>query len=142
MQLSPFEKGHNRLFENILIPLRRPELVAVWKIGSVNFKKMFAYVLFMVFRVYSCEKTVLHCDCSETGAISKYVSNKACFVWNISGKNATFGSKFNFFLNECMKFENLYGYCLYCSKKKNGESLLKYWKGVKDASNERRFDLK
>ena len=36
---------------------------------------MFAYVIFMVFRVDLCEKTHTSLDCIETGAISKYVSN-------------------------------------------------------------------
>ena len=29
------------------------------------------------------KKIIPHRDCSETGAISKYVSNIAFFVWNI-----------------------------------------------------------
>ena len=42
---------------------------------------IFVYVIFMVFRVYLCGKKIIpHRDCSETGAISKYVSNIAFFV--------------------------------------------------------------
>ena len=56
------------------VVLRRPWLVAVWKIGSIFGGGIFAYVILMVFWIYLCKKkTIHHCDCSETGAISKYV---------------------------------------------------------------------
>ena len=48
-----------------------------------EFCLIFAYVIFMLFRIYWYKKNIPHRDCSETGAISKYVSNIAFFVWNI-----------------------------------------------------------
>ena len=45
-----------------------------------EFFLIFAYVIFMVFRVFYARKTIPHRDCSETGAISKDVSNIAFFV--------------------------------------------------------------
>ena len=49
-----------------------------WKLnGCGEFLLIFANVIFMV---YLCKKkNIPHRDCSETGAISKYVSNKDLF---------------------------------------------------------------
>ena len=108
-----------------------------------EFSLIFAYVIFMVFRIYLCEKNIPHRDCSEMGEISKYKSNIAFFVWNILGKNATFRTKFRFKKNELVKFWKidkwyLYGYCLYFSENKWGVTVeilkrgyLKLWKCVK-----------
>ena len=50
----------------------------------------------MVFRRYLCEKKPIpHRDCSETGAISKYVSKIAFFVWNILGGTLIFALNFD-----------------------------------------------
>ena len=48
----------------------------------------------MVFRVFSARKTIPHRDCSETGAISKDVSNIAFLCMRYIGKNANFRTKF------------------------------------------------
>ena len=90
--------------------LRRPELIAVWKIGFVNVL-IFAYVILMVFRVYLCEKNTPHCDYSETGAISKYVSNMA-FLHEIYRENTTFRSKFRFKKTNSWNFETLLNICM------------------------------
>ena len=84
-------------------------LIVVWKIGSVIFF-LYVHVIFMVFRVYLCGgKNIPHRDCSETGAISKYVSNTftciAFFIWNIFGKTLFFALNFDLKKNpELVKF--------------------------------------
>ena len=60
-----------------------------------EFLKIFAYVILMLFRVYLFEKIIPHCDCRETGAISKYVSNIVFFVGNIKGKTLLFVQNFD-----------------------------------------------
>ena len=99
------------------------------------------YVILMVFRVYLCEKNISHRDYSETGTISKYVSNMA-FLYEIYRENTTFRSKFRFkktnswnfetLLNICMGIIKwyLYGYFLNFSKRQmgGGGSPLKFWK--------------
>ena len=70
--------------------------IDMW-LSKLRSPELFAYVIFMVFRVYIyVKKTIPHRDCSETGAISKYVSNMA-FLYEIYWENATFRSEFRFY---------------------------------------------
>ena len=72
-----------------------------------EFLIFFALVIFMVFRVYLCDKTIPHLDCRETGAISKYVSNIAFFEWNIKGKTLLFALNFDLKKTTWWNFEKL-----------------------------------
>ena len=67
--------------------LRRPELVAVLKNGSVIFFYFCICNIHGIPSIHMCKKNIPHRDCSETGAISKYVSNVAFLYEIYSGKH-------------------------------------------------------
>ena len=146
--------------KNIISFLRRPELVAVLKIGSSApwFFKTFCICNTYGIQSILCEKNIPHRDCGEMGAISKYLSNIAffCIIYMYIGKNSTFRTTCKFQFLKKHKLEKFwkivkwylyeYGYCLYLSRKKNEGSPLKYSREViwnsENISNERKFDLK
>ena len=108
-----------------------------------EFSFIFAYVIFMVFRIYLCEKNIPHRDCSEMGAISKYVSNIAFFILNILGKTLLFALNFDLKKTNSWNFEKLIndtcmGIVFILVRKKWGVTVeilkrgyLKLWKCVK-----------
>ena len=112
--------------KNIISFLRRPELVAVLKIGSSApwFFKTFCICNTYGIQSILCEKNIPHRDCNEMGAISKYLSNIAffCIIYMYIGKNSTFCTtcKFQFLKkHKLVKFWKIvkwylyvYGYCL------------------------------
>ena len=106
------------------INFRRPELVAVWKIGSI-FKNYFCICNIHAFPKIFMWKNIHRRDCSKEGTIPKYVAN-IVFMKYI-GKNATFLQRISN-LTIAWNFEKidiwyLYGYCLYLSREKMGRGV-------------------
>ena len=112
-----------------------------------EFSLIFAYVIFMVFRIYLCEKNIPHRDCSEMGAISKYVSNIAFFVWNILGKTLLFALNFDLKKTNSWNFEKLIndtcmGIVFILVRKKWGDHRWNIKENSENVLNVRRFDLR
>ena len=125
-----------------MIYLRRHELVVVWKIWLHEFLKIFAYVIFMVFRGYSWVKTIPHCETSPwNGGDLKICVQYSLFCMKYKGKNVTFRTEFRFYKNELMKFwknDICIGIVFIIVRKKWGvtdeilkRGCLKLWKYVK-----------
>ena len=114
--------------------LRRPELVAVWKIASVIFILIFAYVKFMVFGVYLCEKKHTSPWLYWNGGDLRICVQYSLFCIKYIGENTTFRTKTREILNNWWVILVLI------------LSSLKYWRGVisnfENVSNKKKFHLK
>ena len=108
---------------------------------------LFLYVLYRYSDYIYAKKKILHRNCSETGAISNYVSNIAFLYEMYREKTLLFALNFNKKKPNSWNFEKMINYiCMGIDLilvRKKVESVLIYWRGVisnfENVSNERRF---
>ena len=81
IELAPFDS-----VKHIFIYIREARAGCDLKNRLREFLKIVVCVIYVILKVlwlYLCEKKIHHRDYSETGAISKCVSDIAFFVWNL-----------------------------------------------------------